>query len=168
MITLLDVRQKTGPLPGGAVDLYLILAEDVDNIPDAVEGAISTDITVKAGSSFKKIEFAPGTCKISHPSVGEDGSGSMETLVDFIVGSDDAATLAMFNDMINGRFIAIVDQASRVKRLAGSKRAPLILRAVGYDGGADQPDRNATTFQLKSRDGRISPEYQGVVQTEVA
>lgn len=168
MITLADVKQKTGPLPGGAVDLYLILAEDVDNIPAAVDGAITTDITVKAGSSFKRFEFAPGTCKVSHPSVGEDGSISAESLVDFIVGNDDAAALSMFNEMMNGRFIAIVDQASGVKRLVGTKRAPAILRAVGYDGGADQPDRNATTFQLKSRDGRISPEYQGVVQTEVA
>jgi hypothetical protein len=166
-IPLTDIKGQTGPIPGGNVNLYLAEADEVATIPDDTDGVISTDITLEAAATigFKKFEFAPGTCRLSHPSVGEDGAGSFDTLIDVIIDGDDGARLNLFEKMINGRFIAIVDAASNNIKVAGTKRAPLICRQINYDSGADNPDRNAFTFQFKSRQGHLSKQYTGVVPT---
>lgn len=164
-IPLTDIKGTTGPNPGGSVNLYLAEADEVELIPAAVAGVITTDITLKAGATigFKKFEFAPGTCKLSHPSVGEDGSGSFDTLIDVVIDGDDGARLDLFEQMINGRFIAILDPSSKKTKVVGTLRAPLICRQINYDGGADNPERNGFTFQFKSRAGHLSREYQGVI-----
>lgn len=166
MITLTDVKRKTGPNPGGAINLYICLADEVATIPEAANGVISTDITLVdpvTNVGFKKIEFAPGKCKLSHPTVGEDGSKSVETLLDVTVEGDDGERLALFESMLNGRFIAIVDDASKNMKVAGTLRAPLELIQANYDGGEDQAGMRGTIFQFKSRDGFFSKIYTGVI-----
>jgi hypothetical protein len=160
-ITLVDLAAKTGPNPGGIVNLYVAKAADVSVIPEAVNGVITTDLTV-TGDGFKKFEFAPDTCKLSHPTVGEPGSKSFQELIDCIIDGDDER-LAMFESMINGRFICIVDAASAGMRVVGTKRAPLLLEQANYDGGAAQGDRNATTFQFVGRSGHMSLRYTGAI-----
>lgn len=165
-ITLKDIKRKTGPNPGGAVNLYICVADEVLAIPAAVAGVISTDITLQdpvTNVGFKKFEFAPGKCKLSHPTVGEDGSKSFETLLDVSIEGDDAERLSIFESMINGRFIAIVDDASKNVKVAGTLRAPLELIQANYDGGDDQPGMRGTVFQFKSRDGFFSKIYTGVI-----
>jgi hypothetical protein len=161
-IVLTDVKQKTGPNPGGVVNLYLCIEEDVDTLPDAVAGVISTDLVV-SGTGFKKFEFSPGKCSLTHPTVGEDGSKSFETMIECTVDGDDAERMALFESMINGKFIAIVDMASDKMRVAGSKRVPLLCIQANYGSGADQPEQNGTVFQFKGRGGKYSPVYEGVV-----
>lgn len=165
-VVLRDIKQKTGPNPGGGVNIWVAAAEDVTNIPAPVVAAdgsksIDADIVV-VGNGFKHIEFAPGTCKLSHPTVGEDGSKSFETLIDCVVDGDDGR-LDLFNDMINGRYIVIHESASGVKRVCGSMASALLLIQANYDGGADQPERNATTFQFKGREGFMSIRYNGAI-----
>lgn len=165
-VVLRDIKQKTGPNPGGGVNIWVAVHEDVTNIPAAVVAAdgtksIDADMTV-AGAGFKHIEFAPGTCKLSHPTVGEDGSKSFETLIDCVVDGDDGR-LDLFNDMINGRYIVVVEAASGVKRLCGSMASAMLLIQANYDGGADQGERNATTFQFKGREGKYSIRYNGAI-----
>jgi hypothetical protein len=167
-IPLVDLKGKTGPNPGGVVSLYLIEADQVVSIPEPVNGTIPVDIIVEAGSGFKKFEFAPGTCKLSHPAVGEDGSASFDTLIDVVLDGDDDVRFELFNQMLNGRFIAIVDNSSKNMKVVGTLRAPLLLRQVGYDGGADNPERNGFTFQFKGRQGHLSPGYTGVIPTGIA
>lgn len=166
MITLKDVKRKTGPNPGGAVNLYLCVADEVATIPAAVAGVVSTDITLVdplTNVGFKKFEFAPGKCKLSNPTVGEDGSKSVETLLDVTVEGDDGERLALFESMLNGRFIAIIDDASKNVKIGGTLRAPLELIQTNYDGGDDQPGMRGTIFQFKSRDGFFPKVYTGVI-----
>jgi hypothetical protein len=162
-IVLTDIKQKTGPIPGGAVNLYLVLADDVQDIPAAavLTGSIDADIVLKAGKTWSKFEFAPGKCKLSNPTVGEAGSKSFQTTLDCTIGGDDPKTLKLFNDMINGRYIAVVDMASMRKKVAGSIRVPLLCEAASWDGGEDQPNINGTVFSFVSRAGFIVEDYTG-------
>ncbi|AHM62304.1 hypothetical protein D770_20275 [Flammeovirgaceae bacterium 311] len=166
VIKLRDLRHQNGPIPGGVVKLYLAKDADVTNMTittDPTTGAKSIDVDMTVGGDgFKEFEFEPGTCKLSHPTVGEDGSKSFEQLVDWVIAGDDDR-LELFNNMINGRYIAITDSASGGLRVVGTKRAPALLTTATYDSGADQPERNATTFQLKSRAGHYSIKYTGAV-----
>ena len=165
-IVLKDIKRKTGPNPGGAVNLYICLADEIETIPAAVDGVISDDIvlaTTPAPVGFVKFEFAPGKCKLSHPTVGEDGAKSLETLLDVTVEGDDGERLALFESMLNGRFVAIVDDASKNMKVAGTLRAPLELIQANYDGGDDQPGMRGTVFQFKSRDGFMSKVYTGAI-----
>ena len=163
-IVLTDIKQTTGPNPGGAVNLYLCLAEEIATIPEAVSGEISTDITLETGAvGFKKFEFSPGKCNLMHNTVGEDGSKSFETMIECTIAGDDAARLHMFEQMINGRYVAILDMASNKMRVVGDLRVPLLAIQANYASGADQPDENATVFQFKGRGGKFSPVYTGVI-----
>jgi hypothetical protein len=164
-MVLFDIKNKTGPNPGGGLNLYIAPAEDVQTIPapDAVTKSIDTDIVPKAGKVFNKFDIAPGTLKISNPSVGENGSGSFETLVDCIISGDDAKNLDLFNSMINGLFILLIDQASKNVKVGGTLRSPMMLISATFDGGADQPDRNGVTLQFKSRDGNMVSNYTGTL-----
>lgn len=165
-IVLKDIKRKTGPNPGGAVNLYVCLADEIESIPAATAGVISDDIVLKdplTAVGFVKFEFAPGKCKLSHPTVGEDGAKSFETLIDVTIEGDDAERMALFESMLNGRFIAIVDDASKNMKVAGTLRAPLELIQANYDGGDDQPGMRGTIFQFKSRDGFFSKIYEGAI-----
>lgn len=166
-ITLTDLVSSPGPNPGGGVNLYLIDVANVTAIPDPDPSSksIDTDITVEVGTGFKKFEFAPGTCRLSNPTVGEDGSISFDTLIDVIIDGDDAERLDLFEQMVNGRFIALFDPASTNMKVVGTLRAPLLLRQANYDSGADNPDRNAVTFQFKSRVGHLPKVYTGAIPT---
>lgn len=167
MIVLKNIKRKSGPNPGGATNLYLALAADVASIPapDATTKSIDTDIVLKDAKKWAKFEFNPGKCKLSNPTVGEDGSKSFETLIDVTIAGDDAERLALFEEMINGQFIAIVDDASKNVKVAGTLRAPLELIQANYDGGSDQPEGRGTIFQFKSRDGYLSKVYTGAIDT---
>lgn len=164
-IILTDIKQKTGPNPGGAVVLHLVLADDVNVIPAAADatGSIDTPITLKVGKKWSKIEFAPGKCKLSNPVVGEHGSISLQTQLDCTVAGDDPKTLKLFQQMLNGRYIACVDMASKRKKIAGTLRSPLLLVAAAWDGGEDQPNQNGTVFSFISRDGYMVEDYTGVL-----
>jgi hypothetical protein len=160
-IPLIDLKGKTGPNPGGIVDAYIVESSEVVSMADAA--GIVAAIVLKEGSSWKKIEFAPGTCKLSQPAVGEDGSGSFDTLVDMVVDGDDDPRFHILNQMINGRYILVLDPASKNKKVVGTLRAPLLLRALGYDGGADNPERNGFTFQFKGRQGHLVYGFTGEI-----
>lgn len=170
-MTLRDVLQKAGPNPGGAVNLYLCKLEDIVTIPAETVGAdgsktIDTDITVK-GDGFKHWQFAPGTCNLMHPTVGERGSASFGTEIAFILNGDDER-VDQFEEMINGLFVAILDTASGLFRLVGNKRSPLTMEKADYALGADQPERNGTTFSLKGYGGRYSRRYKGAIPVVAA
>lgn len=162
---LFDIKNKTGPNPGGGLNLFITPAADVQLIPaaDPVSKSVSTDITLKATKVWNKFDIAPGTLKISNPTVGEDGSKSFETLVDVVVTSDDPKNLDLFNTMINGLFILLIDQASKNVKIGGTLRSPMMLISATFDGGADQPDRNGVTLQFKSRDGNMVQNYTGAL-----
>lgn len=164
MINLTSLKRKSGPNPGGSINLYLCSADNINFIPepDPVSKIITSNIILKPGTVFSKFEFNPGKCKLSNPSVGQDGSGYFETLVDLTISGDDAARLSLFGEMINGQFIAVIENASRAVKLAGSMEAPLLCRQVNYDAGGDIQEPNGTIFQFKSR-GFMVKEYAGLI-----
>lgn len=165
-ISLTDIKQKTGPNPGGVVVLHLVLADDVEGpipAPDAITGSIDDNIVLKTGKKWAKFEFAPGKCKLGTPSVGEHGSISLQTTLDCTIPGDDAKNLKLFADMLNGRYLACVDLATKRKKIAGTLRSPLLLVAAGWDSGEDQPNQNATTFSFISRDGYNVEDYTGEI-----
>lgn len=164
MINLKDIKRKTGPNPGGSVNLYLIPWADVASIPEAdpISHKIEGNIICKPGKRFFKYEFAPGKCKLNVNTSGSDGSSYFQTAIDVSIPGDDAELLAIFSAMINGHFIAILDQASEAVKLAGSLAIPLLCSQVDYNAGADQGEFNGTGFKFKNR-GFMVEEYAGVI-----
>lgn len=161
---LKDIFRKTGPQPGGSVNLYLIPWADVSSIPqkDPVSKKIEDNIICLPGKRFHKYEFSPGKCKISTSSSGSDGSGFFQTTISVSIPGDDADRLTTFSEMINGHFIALLDQGSKAVKLAGSMAIPLLCVQVDYDAGGEQGDFNGTAFQFKNR-GFMIEEYAGII-----
>lgn len=169
MIQLQDIKRKTGPLPGGSVNLYLIPWKDVHSIPavDANTRRIEGNIVCKAGKRFHKYEFAPGKCKLTCNTSGSDGSSYFQTTIEVSIAGDDAEMLSIFSKMLNGHFIALVDQASEAVKLAGSVDIPLICHQVDFNAGGDQGEFNGTVFRFKNR-GYMVEDYAGEIPLEDA
>lgn len=167
MIQLKDIKRKTGPAPGGSVSLYLIPKEDVSSIPsrDAVSKKIEGNIICKPGKRFYKYDFSPGKCRLRTRSSGSTGSGYYQTTIAVSIPGDDAELLAIFSEMINGHYIALLDQASGAVKLAGSLAIPLLCSEVGFDAGGDQGDFSGTEFQFENR-GFMVEDYAGVIPLE--
>ncbi|NJO90767.1 MAG: hypothetical protein HC831_18735 [Chloroflexia bacterium] len=164
-MNLTDIKIKTGPNPGGTVRLWLVPWQDVLLIPnpDPATGIITESIYLKENKRWYKFQFAPNRCKLSNPSAGQEGSSYYNTLLEVSVPGSDQVQLMIFESMINGLFLALVDQADGVIKLAGTVQAPLLCSQVGYDAGGDNQDFHGTSFQFRSR-GFMSRQYTGFIQ----
>lgn len=161
MIELATIRQPIGPTPGGSSRLFIIPWQDVDHVPVAAsDGIIYDELVRKAGKNFVQYDFQPGTCKLSTPSRGSGGGAWHETMITLSIAGDDAARLGQFQQMLNGLFLIVLDQASQAIKLCGSEVLPLLCEQVNYDGGSDLGDKNGTRFQFRAR-GIVPVEYRG-------
>jgi len=164
-MNLKDIEFKTGPNPGGVVRLWLIPWQDVLSVPDPdpATGIISANISLKEGKRFYKFSFSPSRCKLSNPSAGQDGSAWYETVLDVGIPGNDQGNLVIFERMINGLFLALLDHADGSIKMAGSISSPLLCRQVSHEGGAENQDFLGTTFQFRSR-GFLSRQYKGLIK----
>lgn len=164
-MNLKDIAVKTGPNPGGVVRLWLIPWQDVLAVPnpDPATGIISANISLKEDKRWYKFSFSPSRCKLSNPSAGQDGSAWYDTVLDVGIPGSDQANLAVFEQMINGLFLALLDHANGAIKMAGSISAPLLCRQVSHEGGAENQDFAGTTFQFRSR-GFMSRQYTGLIK----
>jgi len=162
MLDLTHIKQPTGSQPGGTHRLFIIEAVHISSIGalHPVDKVIYENLTIAEDKRFSIFEFSPDTCRLSTPSRGNDGNSYFETLIDVQLSDDDPVKLDQFFKMINGRFIAVLDQASKEVKLCGSRESPLICRQVSYDAGGQLGDKNGTTFQFRSK-GTLPVGYKG-------
>lgn len=162
-MNLKDIEAKTGPNPGGSVRLWLIPWANVSSVPAPdQDGVITSNIVLKDGARWHRFEFSPGRCRLQNPAAGQQGSYWFDTAIDVAVPGDDQENMNVFEGMINGLFLALIDQAGGVVKLAGTLSSPLICK-VAHDHGGDNNDFRGATFEFRSK-GFLPREYAGSIQ----
>jgi hypothetical protein len=164
MINLTDIKNKAGASPGGTVNLYLVPWLHVASIPEQDEnGIITGNMVCRVGYKVSQFEFLPENCELENPSSGDSGSAYLKTQISVTIPKDDQVRLSLFSKMLNGLFIAILDQKSKAVKLAGSMDVPLLLESMSGKYGGQSSDIVGTTFKFVAK--VFVAEYQGVIPT---
>ena len=164
-MNLKDLKAKSGPNPGGLVKVFIIPAFQVSGIGPVAGGIISQDIQLVAGSRFFVYDFNPGSARLKGTGTGSEGSRFFLNELELAISGEEPDRLQLFNQMINGLFIVIVELPSGSRKLLGNRLCPASCSDTAYDGGSDTGDRNGTTIKFTARSG-LPVDYTGAVPLE--
>jgi hypothetical protein len=158
-----------GPNPGGIVDLYLIRRSDVDTFPPlAADGVTLTgNIVPKTGKGFARWALEMDKAELTHKSVGDPGSQSVEQELEIYISRGLASIDAVMQSCINGKFIVVAVDGLGQKRVGGNLLRPMSF-SHDYKGGKKGADTNGTTVKFNGGTGRIPAYYTGTLPLKAA
>jgi len=157
-------EENCGPNPGGETELYVARRKDVASIPAvAADGVtVSGNIVMKTGKGFAKWDTLIDNSELSHKTVGEVGSQSVEQSLEVYIPRARASIDAEIQKAMNGSFIVISVDAQGQKRISGNLLRPMTLMHE-YKGGKKNTDKRGTTLTFSSGAGHVPFFYTGAI-----
>lgn len=160
----LPEEENCGPNPGGETELYLVRKSAIVSIPavgpDGV--TIAGNIVMKTGEGFAKWDTLIDNSELSHKTVGEIGSQSVEQTLEVFIPRARVNIDAEIQKAINGSFIVISVDAQGQKRIGGNLLRPMSM-VHDYKGGKKNTDRRGTTLTFTSGAGHVPFYYTGTI-----
>jgi hypothetical protein len=157
-------EENCGPNPGGETELYIARKSDVLSIPaPGVDGVtVSTAIIMKDGKGFAKWDTLIDNSELSHKTVGEVGSQSVEQALEVYIPRARATIDSEIQKAINGGFIVISVDGQGQKRIGGDLLRPMTM-VHDYKGGKKNTDKKGTTLQYTSGCGHVPYYYTATI-----
>jgi len=153
-----------GPNPGGIVELYLIRRSDVETFATLSSDGVTLtgNIVPKTGKGFAKWALELDKAELTHKSVGDSGSQSVEQELEVYISRGIATVDAVLQSCLNGKFIVVAVDALGQKRVGGNLLRPMTLTHE-YKGGKKTTDANGTTIKFTGGTGSIPAYYSGTL-----
>ncbi|WP_020531419.1 hypothetical protein [Flexithrix dorotheae] len=151
----------------GLSAFYYAVQKDVLSIPAAVDGKVTTDITMESGTNFKKLEFVKDeAARMNISTQGPSKGKSWTSGVEFMHPKLRAELLVAMDKINNTDMIGIAVDTNGKKWILGDLFDA--LEAVdpneGSTGGKGGNDRNQMSISLKVVSSLDPPyEYEGEI-----
>lgn len=145
---------------GGAPWFQVVVAEDVDTIPDVISDVIATAITLLAGKTAYNIMATVGTVNWNESTQAAGGRDLHQARCSFIIPKDRADILQYARTLNNKGVVAIVRDANGQNRLMGTKSTPALFRRVTRGLGSIAGDRNQQVYEIVFTSKDPIPFYQ--------
>lgn len=146
---------------------YYAVQKDVLSIPAAVDGKVTTDITMETGTMFKQVEFVKDeSAKLNIATQGPQKGKSWTSGVEFVHPKLRAELLQAVDKLMNSDMIGIAVDTNGKKWIIGDLFDPLenVDPNEGSTGGKGGNDRNQMSIALKVVSSLDHPyEYEGEI-----
>lgn len=164
-----EITKICGPNPPGIVEVVLNNIKDVTTIPpidDIPNHTISTDIVLSA--KFFKVGYTEETGMFDEELVGETDAQSVKKTLPITIPGISPSNVAIIDEMVGGRYVAIVTYVNGDRRIVGNKTNPLRLSKVAAKSGKfGSNDRKGVEMELNTSDFEFSPFYTGVYDATI-
>lgn len=157
-------EDSEGPNGGGQVELLVIRARHVENIPDPDPNTttITSNIAFVADNVFAKWDFAIDTGVLKHNSSGEQGSQAVSYDVEVTVPKGRPEVDKIIEESLNGKFIVVVRDDNNYVRILGTKRRPMTFTHE-YDSGTKFNDKNGYKMKFAGGSANVPRTYTGAL-----
>lgn len=161
-------------IPGYESTLHIVPACDIVTFPDrpaydsATPGASVTiidDIELKPMSKFLTIPIIIDSGSTMSTAQGNVGSKGFRNDANFEIQGNSAEKLAWSEQVLNGCFVAILEDKMGRKRIIGTKKSPARFETIEH--GNSMEDSKAT-YLLYDTIGKIAPIYEGTIDVDDA
>lgn len=159
-----------GANSGGISTIAIAQLSDIATIPSATANihTVATDITMVATKKFWGIDFTEETAEANDPLEGDVDAQFVKPTIMFTVAGQVPATVANVQNMLGGRYVAIVTYLDGTRRVFGSKATPLrLMKAGGKSGKYGANDRKGYEFELSCASNVFPFFYTGAYTTIV-
>ena len=154
-----------GPNPAGYSAIALFNKTDITTLPApvGVTGIATADIVMVATKKGFEIPFTEETGEFDEPLDGEVDAQTVKTMIKFGVAGRTAATVAKIQQMIGGRYVAVITFQDGTKVIVGSLVTPLRLKKADFKSGAyGSTARKGFEFELGCASAIYAYQYGGV------
>lgn len=163
-VSVAAIKRVRGANPGGVVKTYVIDKDDITLIPavgpDGV--TITTAITVKDGKGFALWDFAQDTGDFNFKLSGDPGSQAFEHTIGLYIPRFTPEIAAVYNNLPNGEFIIIQEDANGQKVIHGDLTRPLVPN-LDYKSGKKFTDKNGSEVGFSAGNGHVPYFYTAAI-----
>lgn len=169
---------ETNDIPGlrgehntaGCYRVYLIDVNDVDTVPDEVQGNVPGDVVPQDGKAFTSIKPTTFEMLFGEDSTYENGAPRVDALLEWPIPKDRLSLMPILHGFHRMRVVAVLetlnpdpDDASELTRLImGNKEEPAMAFLVKRKTGGDpRTDRSDYTLQVRWTRSSPTPFYNG-------
>ncbi|OFY87859.1 MAG: hypothetical protein A3F72_03020 [Bacteroidetes bacterium RIFCSPLOWO2_12_FULL_35_15] len=110
---------------GGIIRFKIAKADDVESIDDAIDGAITTEITLKANCRWYEVYATLGTIGYAEPTEDTNSGTVYKRNISAFSPKDTIEKTKIFNEMRNGKFIVDYTDSNKLRKIIGSIEEPV-------------------------------------------
>lgn len=158
------------PNMGGVFGKILVASiEDIESMPNDVNGVITGDIVMKPGKYFVDVYHTQGMGEMKFDRQGERDGGSIKATLDFSVPGLGLDNMRFLDNALNGQLCLMAYDSEGVRRVMGIVKDngkltfPAYLESSAVTTGKAAADKRGATYSFTCDYIRVPPRYNGDV-----
>jgi hypothetical protein len=159
---IINIDAFSGDNMGSLLELRVVRAEDVQTMPEPVNGVIYGDIVLKGGKSWALWKVTRNTPRHSSSSRDSMEGDYEQSTLSFVVAKDQPTTRRMMQLAQQDEHIVLYIDANGTQKVFGSLGQPVRFR-FSHDSGSALVQRNGYTCEFYSEGAENTFFYNGEV-----
>lgn len=137
-----DIKRPSGDNLGGLIKFKFVPMNDVQSIDTAINGKVTTEVTLKEGAQWYCGYCTLGTMGFTEPSAKSPNGEVFQAAFTGVCPQDKEENNDLFNEMRNQKFIIDITDSNGLRKLVGGIDAGLFFSS-SLNTQTDMAGRNA-------------------------